>query len=112
MKKEPHYTGKKGKLSEASTLKNARFGVVLLSLFVIICYKIIKAIIFYVGVLLVYWKLNAMMIVEIPKFLENPLWYDINPDKDGSLTRGYVLTELAPEEARKSYEEYYKEMDD
>lgn len=53
-----------------------------------------------------------MMIVEIPKFMENPLWYGINPDKEGSLTRGYVLTDLAPEEARKSYEEYYKELDD
>lgn len=47
------------------------------------------------------------MIIEIPKFLENPLWYDINTDTDGP---GYILTDEAPEDARKSYEEYYKEL--
>ena len=48
-----------------------------------------------------------MIIIEIPKFLENPLWYDINTDPNGP---GYVLTDKAPEEARESYEEFYKEL--
>lgn len=46
------------------------------------------------------------MTIPEPYFMKNKDWYyfDENAFK-------YMLTDKAPEEARKSYEEYYKELE-
>lgn len=43
----------------------------------------------------------------MPLFLENDSWYTEDVDEDGHVK--YHLTDAAPEEARKSYEDYYSE---
>ena len=51
-----------------------------------------------------------MVTMQKPYFMENEAWYrEIDIFKDGFPEdgRGYVLTDEAPEEARKSYEEFY-----
>lgn len=45
------------------------------------------------------------MKTEIPYFLTNPEWYTTGEDGIG-----YKLTDKAPKEAQKSYEEFYKEV--
>lgn len=45
------------------------------------------------------------MKTEVPFFLTNPEWYTI-----GENGIGYKLTDKAPIEAQKSYEEFYKEV--
>ena len=47
------------------------------------------------------------MKTEMPYFLTNSEWY--YTEKDGI---GYKLTDKAPEEAKKSYEEFYKQLSD
>ena len=42
--------------------------------------------------------------MAMPMFMENPAWYTKEYDSDGDIV--YKLTENAPEEARKSFEEY------
>lgn len=46
------------------------------------------------------------MILEEPYFMKNPEWY-----KYDEKNYKYILTDKAPEEAKKSYEEYYKLME-
>lgn len=43
--------------------------------------------------------------VDMPYFMNNKKWYEFDYEK-----RKFVLTEEAPREARKSYEEYIKEV--
>lgn len=41
---------------------------------------------------------------DMPYFMENEEWFYYDYEK-----RKFVLTQFAPEKARKSYEEFYKE---
>lgn len=43
--------------------------------------------------------------LDMPYFMTNKEWYRFDYDKDT-----FVLTEKAPEKAKKSYEEYIKEI--
>lgn len=43
--------------------------------------------------------------VDMPYFMENKEWYQFDYEK-----RKYVLTEKAPEEAKQSYKEFMKEV--
>ena len=43
--------------------------------------------------------------LDMPYFMENKSWYTYDVKK-----RCYVLTDKAPEKAKKSYKEYYKEL--
>lgn len=47
------------------------------------------------------------MITELPYFLENKEWYYYD-DEEGK----YKLTDKATEEAKKSYEEFYRLLDE
>ncbi len=44
--------------------------------------------------------------IEIPYFMENEEWFYYDNEKEI-----YILTEKAPEKARRSYYEYYSEND-
>lgn len=46
------------------------------------------------------------MLLKKPYFMENPEWYYHDKKKNK-----YFLTEKAPEQAKKSYEEHYAELD-
>lgn len=43
--------------------------------------------------------------LDMPYFMKNKSWYTYDVKK-----RCYVLTDKAPEKAKKSYKEYYKEL--
>ena len=43
--------------------------------------------------------------LDMPYFMENEEWYEFDFEK-----RSFVLTEKAPKEAKKSYEEFYKQL--
>ena len=43
--------------------------------------------------------------MDRPYFMENKEWYEFDFDK-----RKFVLTNKAPEKAKESYEEFYKEL--
>ena len=43
--------------------------------------------------------------LDMPYFMENEEWYEFDFEK-----RIFVLTEKAPKEAKKSYEEFYKQL--
>lgn len=43
--------------------------------------------------------------VDMPYFMNDKKWYKFDYEK-----RKYILTEEAPEKAKKSYEEYMKEV--
>ena len=45
------------------------------------------------------------MFIDMPYFLENEEWYEYDLKK-----QKYVLTEKAPEKAKKSYEEFYSNL--
>ncbi len=47
------------------------------------------------------------MTLDIPYFMQNSEWY-YHDDKEGI----YKLTDLAPAEARKSYKEFYYELNE
>ena len=47
------------------------------------------------------------MLAETPKFLTNPAWYRFDPEK-----KKIVLTDEAPEDVRKSYEDFYDKNQD
>ncbi len=47
------------------------------------------------------------MTFDIPYFMQNPDWY-YHDDKEGI----YKLTDKAPEEARKSYKDFYYELNE
>lgn len=43
--------------------------------------------------------------IDMPYFMTNEEWFFLDAEK-----RKYVLTEKAPEKAKNSYEQYYKEL--
>lgn len=43
--------------------------------------------------------------VDMPYFMTNEEWYYFDYQK-----RKYILTDKAPDKAKRSYEEYYKEL--
>lgn len=43
--------------------------------------------------------------LEMPYFMENKEWYYYDAENEK-----FVLTDKAPEKAKKSYEEFYKEL--
>ena len=43
--------------------------------------------------------------LDMPYFIENEEWYEINPDMKGPV---YVLTDKAPSKAIASYKEFYE----
>ena len=47
------------------------------------------------------------MALDIPYFMQNPDWY-YHDDKEGI----YKLTDKAPEEARKSYKDFYYDLNE
>lgn len=49
----------------------------------------------------------ALMRIEKPYFMNNPEWYYFEEDEFR-----YKLTDKAPEEAKKSYKEFYSEVYD
>lgn len=46
------------------------------------------------------------MLIDEPYFMKNEEWYEYDFDK-----RKYILTDKAPDKAKQSYEEYYKQLE-
>jgi hypothetical protein len=48
----------------------------------------------------------VIILIDMPYFMENEEWFYFDPKK-----QRFVLTENATEKARKSYREYYEELE-